>query len=115
MALFTKPIPRQAFFAAALGALYSFLLLPTPLFWAAIGWLLLAVSLLFLRRLSYHAYSIWGLLWVAFRAVNDYRAGEGPATWALDVGVPAASVILLVTSKYLHYCDLAEGVENESE
>lgn len=104
MAIFRRPIPRRAFFAAALGALYALLILPplTPRSAIMAGtWLLLAIGLLFARPLAYHAYSFWGILWVAYRSVMWFRERTNPAFFLLDLAVPLVSLALLMTSGYL--------------
>lgn len=109
MPLFRRPIPRRAFVAAALGALYATLLLvasrgePSGILRAA-AWFILSVGLLFLTAFAYHAYTTWAILWVVWRSVEFYRSGSGQVVAFLldDVLFPAVSALLLITSGYLH-------------
>lgn len=110
MPLFRRPIPRRAFWGAALGAFYSLLLVGAALRTGsgvgvamAAAWLLLAVGVLFLHPLAYHAYTAWAILWVAWRSVAFWREGGAPALqWFLnDLLLPLASLLLLVGSGYL--------------
>lgn len=105
--LFRRSIPRRAFVAAALGALYAFLLFPTPdpmfpglgVNLAAVAWLLMGIGLLFLQPIAYHAYMTWSLVWVVWRSVVAYR--EGSWVYVFDVVIPTVSLVLLLTSSYL--------------
>lgn len=100
--------------AAALGAIYAFILLPVPGSYTALGvnlggiaWLLLAVSLLFLQAFAYYSYVTWALLWAVWKSVVAWRAGPLWYQHVLDVVVPAASVILLSSSGYLEAAQAA--------
>lgn len=114
-----RPIPRRALSAATLGALYGLLLLPTPgpvflgLNLLGVAWFFLAVGLLFLQPLAYHTYSVWSVVWVAWKGVGAWRAGVfEPLTLALDIGLPLVSLLLLTSSAYLEQArawDAAEG------
>lgn len=116
--LFRRSIPRRAFVAAALGALYAFLLLPTPdpmfpglgINLAAVAWLMLSIGLLFLRTISYHAFMTWGLVWVVWRSVVAYR--EGSWVYVFDVVIPTVSIVLLLTSAYLHDARAAKEADD---
>ena len=121
-ALFRRPIPRRALVAAMLGALYSFLLLPLSVYafggvsLVGVAWFLLSISLLFLRALSYHAYTSWALLWIVFQGVRAYQAQE--VSWFgvfLDVILPLTSVVLLVTSGYLQAAQAAREEDRQAE
>jgi len=100
------------------GALYSFFLLPIPaerlsflgVNLAGVAWLLLAVSLLFLRSFSYYAYVTWALLWIVWKSVLAWT--ERDWIHVLDVVIPAASVLLLSASGYL---DAAHEAKAEDE
>lgn len=118
-ALFRRPIPRRAFVAAALGALYSFLLLPTPGPVAVLGvnlggvaWFLLAMGLLFLRPFAYYSYVTWGLLWAVWKSVLAWQAGPGWYAHLPDVALPAVSVILLSSSGYVEAAHAARGEDD---
>ena len=106
--VFGRPPPsRQAFFAAAIGALYGLLILPAP--GAVLGisvfgvvWFLLSVGLLFLIAISYHVYVFWALLWIAYALIEQFRASTISAIdIILAVAPPIASLVLLMTSGYL--------------
>ena len=105
-----------------LGALYSFLLLPLPIYAVAgislvgVAWFLLSVSLLFLRMLSYHVYTTWAALWIVFQGVRTYQAQS--FSWLglfLDVILPLTSVVLLVTSGYLGAAEAAREEDKAAE
>lgn len=115
--LFRRPIPKRALVAAILGAVYSFLLIPIPGAYtffgvnlAGVAWLLLSIGLLFLQPLSYYAYVTWGLLWVVWKGVVAWQARSW--IFALDVILPAVSVLLLTASGYL---DAAHEAKAEDE
>jgi hypothetical protein len=74
-----------------------------------VGWFLLSVSLLFLVPLAYHAFTIFGLLWAVYEAVLLFRGGLNPVGLALDVLLPAAAVVLVMTSGYLAEAQAARG------
>lgn len=123
MALFRRPIPRRAFVAAALGALYSMLLLVASqgqlgLLLQAVAWFVLSIGLLFLTSLAYHAYTTWAILWVVWRSVSFYRGGAGGAgvfAFVLnDLLFPAVSAILLITSGYLYEAQAAKESEESA-
>ena len=101
------PVPRRALVAAALGALYGILILPAPetvlgITLTGVAWFVLSLSLLFVLPLAYHAYTFWAILWVVYRGIAHFRAGDGNLLLlALDVAMPIASLALLMTSGYL--------------
>ncbi len=106
MAFGRPPIGRRALLAATIGAIYSLLLLPAPgtlLGINALGlaWFLLSVGLLFLTPLAFHAYSAWCILWVIWKIVEYTRDPGLLALLLVDLIVPAASLVLLLTSGYL--------------
>jgi hypothetical protein len=106
MALFRRGLPKRAVVAAFLGFVYGALLMPIggtlQSFLMGAGWVLLSVSLLFGRTLSYYSYVIWALLWMAWRGVLVFQGKAGNVLGAVfDVLVPLVSVALLSSSGYV--------------
>lgn len=111
MPLFRRPIPRRAFFGAALGAVYAMLLLlPATAGGVKVGgtlvaaaWLIFSMGLLFLTPLAYHAFTTWAILWVVWRSVSFWQAGStGVLALVLDdLLFPVLSAGLVMTSGYL--------------
>lgn len=118
--MFRRPLPKRATIAAALGALYAFLILPSPhaflgVNFLGVAWFLLSLSLLFLLPLAYHAYSTWALVFVVMRGVGYYRDA---APWyypLFDLALPVASVLLLMSSSYLRDAKLWKEKEKAAE
>lgn len=103
-----KRLPRRALVASMLGALYGLLVLPDPRPESLLGinavgvaWFALSLALLFLTPLAYHAFSLWAILWVAWKGVEAFQAYPGHLGLVLDVGMPAVAFLLLLTSGYL--------------
>jgi len=91
---------------AALGALYSLLILPTGsnvlgISLPGVAWFLLSVSLLFLLPLAYHAFTLFGLAWGVYNAILLFRGGFNVLGLLLDVLLPLGAVALVMTSGYL--------------
>lgn len=104
MALFRRGIPRRALVAAFVGFVYGGLVMPTggtQTFLAGVGWVILSISLLFARPVSYYTFVAWGILWIAWKGVSIFRGDLDPLLGALDVIVPLVSVGLLSSSGYL--------------
>lgn len=106
MPLFRRPLPRRAFWAAALGALYGVLILPDPasllgLNLLGVAWMMLAIGLLFLVPLAYHVYTLWGVVWIVWRVVSFFQNPAPPWVPVVDLALPAASLALLMSSGYL--------------
>lgn len=104
--VFRRPLPRRATLAAVLGALYALLILPKPdallgVNYLGVAWFLLALSLLFLLPLAYHAYSTWALVFVVMRGVGYYRDAAPWWVPVVDLALPTLSVLLLMSSSYL--------------
>lgn len=112
-------IPRQALLAATVGAFYSILLLPLPVYpvlgvsLAGVAWFLLSVSLLYVRTFSYYAYTTWALLWVVWKSVEAYRTRDW--RYFLDVLLPTVSVVLLVASTYLAVARGQDAAQDDDE
>jgi hypothetical protein len=105
MALFRKGLPKRAVAGAFIGFLFGVLYMPTGgtrEFLIGAGWVVLAVSLLFGRPISYYTYVAWSLLWMAWRGVAAFR-GQTPNVIAavIEVLIPLASIALLSGSGYL--------------
>lgn len=103
---FVRRLPRRALLAASLGALYGLLLLPAPdtvagVTAVGVAWFVLSLSLLFLTPLAYHAFMAWAILWAVWKGFENARAFQGVLPVALDIGMPAAAFLLLLTSGYL--------------
>jgi hypothetical protein len=116
MALFRHPLPRRALVGAALGAFYSFLILPTGsnvvgISPVGVAWFLLSIGLLFLVPLAYHAFTIFGLLWGVYEGVVLFRGGFNVIGFLLDVLLPIAAVVLVMTSGYLAEAQAVREVE----
>ena len=114
MALFRHAIPRRALVGAGIGMVYSFLTIPTAsnalgISPVGVAWFLLSISLLFLVPLAYHAFTIFGLLWAVYEAIVLARGQFNVAGLVLDVFVPAAAVVLVMTSGYLDEAHAARG------
>ncbi|MFA5862875.1 MAG: hypothetical protein WDA16_14375 [Candidatus Thermoplasmatota archaeon] len=101
--------------AAAIGAIYALLILPAPdtvlgIQLYGVVWFILSVSLLFTIAIAYHVYVFWAILWVVFRLVGAFRAPTFDITqMVIDVALPLASLVLLMTSGYLQRAALADG------
>lgn len=105
MALFRRGLPKRAVAGAFVGFLYGILVMPTSgEGWSAVaigaGWVILSVSLLFGRPLSYYVFLTWAILWIAWKGVLLWRDQLGFAG-VLDVIVPLVAVALLSSSGYL--------------
>lgn len=99
-----RRLPRRALLAATLGAVYALLILPAPqsalgISLPGVAWFALSAGLLFLHPLSYHAYTFWAILWVVYRGIDLGRDGR-LVELALDLVLPVASAVLLMTSEY---------------
>lgn len=110
MALFRRGIPRPALIAAFIGFVYGGLIMPTGgtrEFLEGVGWVILSISLLFGRTISYYTYVTWGILWVVWKGVLLFRGEIAP--WYLgivDVIIPGVSLALISSSGYL---DMVRG------
>ena len=104
MALFRQGLPRRATLGAFLGFLYSILILMRGDLGAALGWFLLSISLLFAKPFAYYAFLLWGILWLAWRALLVFQGGAGPIAWAVvDVLLPLLSLAAVSSSGYLEF------------
>lgn len=105
MALFRRGLPKRAVGGAFVGFVFGVLYMPTGgtrEFLIGAVWIVLAVSLLFGRAISYYTYVAWALLWMAWRGVAAFRGEAASALAAvIEVLVPLASVALLSSSGYL--------------
>lgn len=105
---FVQRLPRRALIAAMLGAAYGILWLPLtpriPLIDVGapgVAWFALSLALLFRTALAYYTFTAWTLLWVVWKAMEYAQDYQGALPVLLDVGVPAAAFLLLLTSGYL--------------
>lgn len=107
MALFRRGIPRRALAGAFLGFVYGGLVMPTggtQVFFSGVGWVILSISLLFARPISYYVFVAWGILWTAWKGVALYDLVKAGQPWwlgILDVIVPVVILALLSSSGYL--------------
>ncbi len=117
MAFGRPPLSRRALLAATLSAIYALLLLPTPgsvlgINVYGLAWFLLALGLLFLTPLAYHAISAFSILWIIWKGINFFQGKLKPLPFIIDMAFPIAVLILLFTSGYL---EQARAFEAERE
>lgn len=106
-------LPRRALLGATLGALYAFLILPDPqgilgIYLPALGWFALSAGLLLLQIWSYHAFSLWAMLWVVYRIIVHVREGQFLVA-LVDLPLPLVSLFLVMSSGYREAALLARG------
>lgn len=110
MALFRRDIPRRALIAAFIGFVYGGLVMFVPGTQSLLvggAWVVLSVSLLFGRSISYYTYVTWAIIWVVWKGVSIYRGDITPWYIGLvDVIVPGVSAALISSSGYL---EMARG------
>ena len=111
--------PKRALLGATLGAVYALLILPNPEGWLgvyppALAWFALSAGILLVNVWMYHAFTLWAMLWVVYRAIALGRDGDWLGL-ALDLPLPLVSLYLLMTSGYREATMPEEATEERGE